>query len=267
MERFSAWKPARVTNWNRYPMSASSRWNCAIVSRSSFFLQLNEDEQLYASSFPGNRAWTASAKVLASSRSGPDVSHHKRSAYGAYARPRAIDASMPPRNRWKPSVVRSVSMMKGWSRRSTSVVMSFAEFASVRAIRMVGTSHRSEARRAATSFWRKTPVETSTLPPRWPHFLALASWSSKCTALAPASISADPREGPLDPDRSAEPHHVLGSVRPNDAGPPLVLPPARVQFLCGPHRSSTPPIPTMTRKRPRTPSARALDLAAVPRSM
>src|SRR5207244_12050811 len=70
-----------------------------------------------------------------------------------------------------------------------------------------------------------------------------------------------------DPDRSAEPHHVLGSVRPNDAGPPLVLPPARVQFLCGPHRSSTPPIPTMTRKRPRTPSARALDLAAVPRSM
>src|SRR3989442_4039449 len=132
----------------------------------------------------------ASAKVRASSRSGPDVSHHRRSAYGAYASPRAIEASMPPRNRWKPSVVRSASMMKGWSRGSTSVVMSFAEFASVRAIRMVGTSHRSEAIRAATSFWRKTPVETSTLPPRWPHFLALASWSSKCTALAPASISA-----------------------------------------------------------------------------
>ena len=33
-------------------------------------------------------------------------------------------------------------------------------------------------------------VGTSTLPPRWPHFFSDASWSSKCTAAAPASIIA-----------------------------------------------------------------------------
>jgi hypothetical protein len=33
-------------------------------------------------------------------------------------------------------------------------------------------------------------VGTSTLPPMWPHFLAEASWSSKCTPAAPASIIA-----------------------------------------------------------------------------
>ena len=31
-------------------------------------------------------------------------------------------------------------------------------------------------------------VGTSTLPPMWPHFFSLASWSSKCTPAAPASI-------------------------------------------------------------------------------
>ena len=31
-------------------------------------------------------------------------------------------------------------------------------------------------------------VGTSTLPPRCPHFFSLASWSSKCTPAAPASI-------------------------------------------------------------------------------
>ena len=31
-------------------------------------------------------------------------------------------------------------------------------------------------------------VGTSTLPPRWPHFFSDASWSSKCTPAAPASI-------------------------------------------------------------------------------
>ena len=33
-------------------------------------------------------------------------------------------------------------------------------------------------------------VGTSTLPPRWPHFFSEASWSSKWTAAAPASIIA-----------------------------------------------------------------------------
>ncbi len=31
-------------------------------------------------------------------------------------------------------------------------------------------------------------VGTSTFPPRWPHFFSEASWSSKCTPAAPASI-------------------------------------------------------------------------------
>src|SRR5207244_3240596 len=48
----------------------------------------------------------ASANSRASSKSGDDVSHHKRSAYGAYARPRAIAAGSPPSN-WKyPSLPR-----------------------------------------------------------------------------------------------------------------------------------------------------------------
>ena len=33
-------------------------------------------------------------------------------------------------------------------------------------------------------------IGTSTLPPRWPHFFSDASWSSKCTPAAPASIIA-----------------------------------------------------------------------------
>ena len=33
-------------------------------------------------------------------------------------------------------------------------------------------------------------VGTSTLPPRWPHFFSEASWSSKWTPAAPASIIA-----------------------------------------------------------------------------
>ncbi len=34
----------------------------------------------------------------------------------------------------------------------------------------------------------KWPVGMSTLPPRWPHFFSLESWSSKWTPEAPASI-------------------------------------------------------------------------------
>src|SRR5579864_8382841 len=48
----------------------------------------------------------------------------------------------------------------------------------------------SAASRAATSFWIASEVDTSTLPPRCPHFFAEESWSSKWTHAAPASIIA-----------------------------------------------------------------------------
>ena len=51
-----------------------------------------------------------------------------------------------------------------------------------------GTPHTSAARRAATSVRMNWLVGTSTLPPMWPHFFSLASWSSKWTPAAPASI-------------------------------------------------------------------------------
>jgi hypothetical protein len=55
---------------------------------------------------------------------------------------------------------------------------------------MVGVPITSAARRAATSLATASRVGTSTLPPMWPHFLTEASWSSKCTPAAPASIMA-----------------------------------------------------------------------------
>src|ERR1700693_6387863 len=51
MAMLSAWNPARVMNWNLYPIVASSRWKRAIVESSRFLFQLNEGEQLYASIF------------------------------------------------------------------------------------------------------------------------------------------------------------------------------------------------------------------------
>jgi hypothetical protein len=53
---------------------------------------------------------------------------------------------------------------------------------------MVGTPATSAASRAAASVRTNWLVGTSTLPPRWPHFFSAASWSSKCTPAAPASI-------------------------------------------------------------------------------
>ena len=73
---------------------------------------------------------------------------------------------------------------------STSLVSSVADSASVRATRTVGTSQTSAASRAAASVRTNWLVGTSTLPPRWPHFFSEASWSSKCTPAAPASIIA-----------------------------------------------------------------------------
>ena len=64
-------------------MRAMSRWKLAIFAAGSFFCQLKLGEQLYASIFPGNSRWIASAKRSASARFGSLVSHHSRSAYGA----------------------------------------------------------------------------------------------------------------------------------------------------------------------------------------
>ena len=95
--------------------------------------------------------------------------------------------SMPPLTRKKPSDVRS-PVRNGWSRSSTSLVMSVGREG-------VGAGHEerrhaatSAARRAAASVRTNWEVGTSTLPPRWPHFFSDASWSSKCTPAAPASI-------------------------------------------------------------------------------
>src|SRR6266568_2821780 len=96
---------------------------------------------------------------------------------------------MPLRIRKKPSAVRS-PVTKGLSRSSTSLVISVAACASVLATTRVGTPHTSAASRAALSVLMCCPVGMSTFPPRWPHFFSDASWSSQCTAAAPATIMA-----------------------------------------------------------------------------
>ncbi len=180
----------------------------------------------------GNSSRIASAKTRASSRSGVDVSHQSRSASGAYASPRAMAASMPSRTRKNPSAVRS-PVRKRRSRSSTSDVSSAAESASVRAISTVGVSATSAASRAAVSVRSNCSVGTSTLPPRWPHFFSDASWSSKCTPAAPASIiepiSSNAFSVPAEPgfrvgDDRREPVPVQRAGRPGD----LVRPAQRV---------------------------------------
>ena len=133
--------------------------------------------------------WIASANFFAYSRSGLPVSHQTRSAYGAYARPREIACSMPGFVRKKPSTVRS-PVRNGLSLSSTSDVIRSAASASVRATSTVDVPITSAARRAADSFATASRVGTSTLPPMWPHFFTEASWSSKWTPDAPASIIA-----------------------------------------------------------------------------
>src|SRR5262245_42359294 len=91
------WMPASVMNWYLYPIAASSFWNFAIVLSSRFAFQLNDGEQLYASIFVGCSRRIASENFFASLRSGTAVSHHRRSAYGAYASPREIAWSRPAR--------------------------------------------------------------------------------------------------------------------------------------------------------------------------
>jgi hypothetical protein len=102
----------------------------------------------------------------------------------------------------KPSLVRS-PVRNGRSRSSTSLVKRPAASASVRATSSVGTPETSAASRAAFRVRTNVCVGTSTLPPRWPHFFSLASWSSKCTPEAPASIicfiSSNALSGPPKP--------------------------------------------------------------------
>ncbi len=80
---------------------------------------------------------------------------------------------------------------------------SVALSASVRETRTVGTPSTSDASRAPTSVRTNCDVGTSTLPPRWPHFFSDASWSSKWTPAAPASIidfiSSNACSGPPNP--------------------------------------------------------------------
>src|SRR5262245_57435102 len=183
--------------------------------------QLKEGEQLYASIVSGCSWRIASANIRASSMSGVDVSHQRRSANGAYARPRAIAASIPPRTRKKPSGVRSPAR-KPRSRSSTSVVRSAAESASVRAITRVGTSATSSARRAAVSVRTNCSVGASTLPPRCPHFFSDASWSSKCTPAAPASIIAVISSNAFRvPPNPASASATIGTSQSRSAPPPV----------------------------------------------
>ena len=65
-----------------------------------------------------------------------------------------------------------------------------AASASVRATISVGTPDTSAASRAATRLRIAHEVGSSTLPPMCPHFFSDASWSSRCTPAAPASIIA-----------------------------------------------------------------------------
>ena len=112
----------------------------------------------------------------------------------------------PPRCRRErgrtPPAVRS-PVRNARSRSSTSLVSSVAASASVRATSTVGTPATSAASRAALSVRTNCDVGTSTLPPRWPHFFSDASWSSKCTPAAPASIipviSSNAFSGPPKP--------------------------------------------------------------------
>ena len=62
--------------------------------------------------------------------------------------------------------------------------------ASVRATTRVGTPITSAARRAAIRLRSCAWVGISTLPPMWPHFFSEASWSSKWTPEALASMNA-----------------------------------------------------------------------------
>src|SRR3989442_13199261 len=155
-------------------MLPSSFWNAAIWALVRCFFQLKDGEQLYASSLRGNLACTASAKQRASSMSGFEVSNHKRSAYSAYARARAIAASTPLLTWKNPSVVRSpVRKRRAYS--VPSLVSRGAGLGSVRATRTVSTPPTAARRRAAVGFWVNFPAGPNPLPAHAPPLFHPAS--------------------------------------------------------------------------------------------
>ncbi|PHH67851.1 hypothetical protein CDD83_6374 [Cordyceps sp. RAO-2017] len=80
--------------------------------------------------------------------------------------------------------------MNSWSRTSMADDSSRPDSASVRASSRFSHPMTSHWKRAALSRLTCSPVGTSTLPARWPHFLPPCSWSSKCTAAAPCSANS-----------------------------------------------------------------------------
>ena len=121
----------------------------------------------------------------------------------------------------KPSAVRS-PVRNSRSRSSTSLVMSVAPSASVRATTIVGTSMTSAARRAAISVRMCCCVGMSTLPPMWPHFFSDDSWSSQCTPAAPASIIDFINSNALSgPPKPASASATIGTIQSRVARPPF----------------------------------------------
>ncbi len=103
-----------------------------------------------------------------------------------------------------------------------SDVSSAAESESVRAISTVGTPATSAASRAAINVRMNCAVGTSTLPPRWPHFFSDASWSSKWTPAAPASIIAFISSKALSaPPNPASASATIGTSQSSSSAPSL----------------------------------------------
>jgi hypothetical protein len=71
-------------------------------------------------------------------------------------------------------------------------------------------------------------VGMSTLPPRWPHFFSLASWSSQCTPAAPAAImpfiSSNALSGPPKPASASA---TMGANQSRSCLPPCPGSPRR----------------------------------------
>src|ERR1039457_4496495 len=139
---------------------------------------------------------------------------------------------MPPWKWKKPSVVRP-PVRKGVSRGSISLNNRPALLASVRATSRVGIPITSAARRAAISFCTNSEIGTTTLPPRCPHFFAEESWSSKCTAAAPASIMPFINSKALS--RPPKPASASATMGANQCRPPA----PSVRWICRPDPMQT----------------------------
>ena len=100
----------------------------------------------------------------------------------------------------------------------------------------VGTSSTSAASRAAFSIRMCCAVGTSTFPPMWPHFFSAASWSSKWTPAAPASIialvSSNAWIGPPNPASASA---TIGAIHGRGEPP---LPPLSLHSIWSARRSA-----------------------------